>query len=68
MKYDGDYTEAGADYYDHRDRRNREHLIRHHQQALTRLGYQVTLIPPGDGQPPPDPGTPPATAAQDKAA
>ena len=68
MKHDGNYTEAGADYYDHRDRRNREHLIRHHQQALTRLGYQVTLIPPGDGRPPPDPGTPPATAAQDKAA
>jgi transposase len=68
MKHDGNYTEAGADYYDHRDRRNRDHLIRHHQQALTRLGYQVTLIPPGDGRPPPDPGTPPATAAQDKAA
>jgi hypothetical protein len=25
---------------------------RHHQQALARLGYQVTLIPPGDGTPP----------------
>jgi hypothetical protein len=23
------------------------------QQALARLGYQVTLIPPGDGSPPP---------------
>ena len=48
-----DYTEAGEDYYQQRDRRNREHLIRHHQQALTRLGYQVTLIPPGDATPPP---------------
>jgi transposase len=67
MKHDSDYTEAGADYYDHRDRRNHEHLARHHQQALARLGYQVTLIPPGDGRPPPDPGTPP-TAAQDGAA
>ena len=44
-----DYAEAGEDYYEQRDRRNREHLIRHHQQALARLGYQVTLIPPGDG-------------------
>jgi transposase len=68
MKHDGDYTEAGADYYDHRDRRNHEHMVRHHQQALARLGYQVTLIPPGDGSPPPDPGTPPATTAQDQAA
>ena len=24
----------------------------HHQEALSRLGYQVTLIPPGDGSPP----------------
>jgi transposase len=68
MKHDGDYTEAGADYYDHRDRRNHEHMVRHHQQALARLGYQVTLIPPGDGSPPPDPGAPPATTAQDQAA
>jgi transposase len=53
MRYDGDYHEAGADYYDRRDARNRDHLVRHHQQALARLGYQVTLIPPGDGSPPP---------------
>jgi len=53
MKYDGDYAEAGADYYDRRDARNHEHLVRHHQQALARLGYQVTLTPPGDGSPPP---------------
>jgi transposase len=53
MKHDEDYAEAGADYYDHRDARNHEHLVRHHQQALARLGYQVTLTPPGDGSPPP---------------
>jgi transposase len=53
MKYDSDYAEAGADYYDRRDARNHEHLVRHHQQALARLGYQVTLTPPGDGSPPP---------------
>ena len=48
-----DYAEAGEDYYEQRNRRDREHLIRHHQQALARLGCQVTLIPPGDGSPPP---------------
>ena len=53
MKYDGDYTEAGADYYDRRDARNHDHLVRHYQQALARLGYQVTITPPGDGSPPP---------------
>ena len=47
-----DYADAGEDYYDQRDQRNREHLIRHHQQALARLGCQVTLVPPGDGTPP----------------
>ena len=35
MKYDADYAEAGADYYDHRDARNHEHIVRHYQQALT---------------------------------
>jgi transposase len=53
MTYDSDYADAGADYYDRRDQRNHEHLVRHHQQALLRLGYQVTIIPPGDGSPPP---------------
>jgi len=48
-----DYADAGEDYYDQRDQRNREHLIRHHQQALARLGCQVTLVPPGDSSPPP---------------
>ena len=60
MRYDGDYAEAGADYYDRRDARNRDYLIRHYQQALTRLGYQVTLTPPGDGRPPPGTDTPSA--------
>ena len=53
MAHGQDYADAGEDYYDQRDQRNREHLIRHHQQALARLGCQVTLVPPGDGSPPP---------------
>jgi transposase len=51
-----DYIDAGVDYYDQRDRRNREHIVKHHQQALTRLGYQVTIQPidpPPGGAPPP---------------
>ena len=58
-----DYAEAGEDYYEQRDRRDREHLIRHHQQALARLGYQVTLIPPGDGSAALAPRPPPARAS-----
>ena len=53
-----DYAEAGEDYYEQRDRRDRGHLIRHHQQALARLGYQVTLIPPDDGSSPPSATSP----------
>jgi Transposase IS116/IS110/IS902 family len=49
----------GEDYYDQRDQRNRDHLIRHHQQALARFGCQVTLTPPGDGSPPPETASPP---------
>jgi transposase len=64
MKYDADYAEAGADYYDRRDARNHEHLVRHHQQALARLGYQVTLTAPDDGSPPPSTDTPPTAAGQ----
>jgi transposase len=60
MRYAGDYLDAGAGYYERRDQRNREHLARHHQQALARLGYQVTLTPPGDGSPPPTPATTPS--------
>jgi len=64
MKDDSDYAEAGAGYYDQRDQRNHEHLARHHQQAPLRLGYQVTLIPPGDANPPgPDSDTPQHPAA-----
>jgi transposase len=53
MKHDADYAEAGEDYYEQRDARNHDYLVRHHQHALARLGYQVTLTPPGDGKPPP---------------
>ena len=67
MRYDSDYADAGEDYYQQRDHRNREHLIRHHQQALARLGCQVTLIPPGDGTPPPGTDTPPAAASSQAA-
>src|SRR5205823_6365639 len=51
MSHDTGYTDAGADYYDRRDQRNREHLARHHQHALTRLGYQVTLTASDGGHP-----------------
>ena len=61
MTYDGDYADAGADYYERRDQRNREHLVRYHQHALARLGFQVTLATPGDGSPPPGTDPPPAT-------
>ncbi len=57
MKRGQDYADAGEDYYEQRDQRNRERLIRHHQQALVRLGYLVTLVPPGDGTPPPGDGS-----------
>jgi transposase len=53
MKRDQDYAEAGADYYQQRDQRNHEHLARHYQQALARLGYQITLTLKADGHPPP---------------
>ena len=61
MRYDGDYADTGTDYYEQRDQRNREHLVRYHQHALARLGYQVTLAEPGDDSPPPGPGSPPGT-------
>jgi transposase len=62
MAQQQDYAEAGEQYYEQRDQRNREHLIRHHQQALARLGCQVTLTGPGDGSPPPGTDTPPTPA------
>ncbi len=33
MRYDGDYIDAGTDYYERRDQRNHEHLVRYHQHA-----------------------------------
>jgi transposase len=60
LRYDGDYVDAGADYYEQRDQRNREHLIRHYQHALARLGYQVVPAAP-DPSPPPGQGAPPST-------
>ena len=53
MERGQDYADAGEDYYQQRDQRDREHVIRHHQQALARLGYQVTLIPPPTASNPP---------------
>ena len=53
MRHDTDYIDAGADYYERRDQRNREHLVRYHQNALARLGVEVITTPPGDGTPPP---------------
>jgi hypothetical protein len=53
MKHGHDYAEVGEDYYNQRDRRNQDHTARHHQQALARLAYHTTLVPPGDGGPPP---------------
>ncbi len=64
MTRNEDYAEAGEQYYEQRDHRNREHLIRHHQQALARLGYQVTLTGPGDGHPPPGTRTPTTAPGQ----
>ena len=55
MRYDADYIDAGTDYYERRDQRNREHLVRYHQNALARLGVEVIVTPPGDGTPPRDP-------------
>ena len=52
MRYDAGYTDAGTDYYERRDQRNREHLIRYHQNALARLGIPVTATSPRDGAPP----------------
>ena len=46
IRHDQDYAEAGEQYYEQRDQRNREHLVRHYQQALARLGYQVMLTGP----------------------
>ena len=59
MRYDADYIDADADYYERRDQRNREHLVRYHQNALARLGLHVTVTASGDGAPPsPTPDNP----------
>jgi len=63
MRYDSDYIDAGADYYERRDQRNREHLVRYHQNALARLGLQVIITQPGDGAPPPPSPPNPGQAA-----
>jgi transposase len=68
MSNDQDYAEDGADYYDQRARRDHQHLARRYQQALTRLGYQVTLTPPGDDPPHGPATTPPTTPAPHQAA
>jgi hypothetical protein len=52
MIHDANYSDVGADHYDRRDQRDRDHLARHHQHALTRLGYQATLTA-SDGRHPP---------------
>jgi transposase len=53
LRDDSGYIDAGAGYYERRDQRNRQHLVRYHQNALARLGLQVTITQPGDGAPPP---------------
>ena len=63
MRYDSDYIDAGADYYERRDQRNREHLVRYHQNALASLGLQVIITQPGDGAPPPSSPQNPGQAA-----
>ena len=68
MKDNSDYTEAGADFYDRRDQRNRDHLVKHHYQALTRLGYQVSLLTPDGDQPPPGGNTTGHPTGQEPAA
>ncbi|WP_214107281.1 IS110 family transposase [Acrocarpospora catenulata] len=42
-----DYREDGGDFYDRRQARQAQHLAERYQKTLERLGYQVTLIPPG---------------------
>jgi|SRR5271165_68315 len=63
MRYNSDYTNAGTGCYERRDQRNREHLVRYHQNALARLGLQVVLTQPGDGAPPPPTPDNPGQAA-----
>ena len=55
MKHDADYAEAGPTTTTSATSAI-SNLARHHQQALARLGYQVTLLPPADVSPPPATG------------
>ena len=64
MATGGTYAEQGEDFYERRQEHDRERIAARYQQALTRLGYQVSLTPAGDGSPPPDPGTPPTSHGQ----
>jgi transposase len=57
MARERDYAEDGEDFYDRRVARHREHLAVRYQQALQRLGYQVTLSPI-DTDPPTNPRRP----------
>ena len=59
----GPPIDVGTGYHERRDQRNREHLVRYHQNALARLGIQVTVTPPGDGTPPPQTPDNPGHAA-----
>ena len=58
MRYDAGYIDAGADYYERRDQRNREHLVRYHQNALARLGVEVATRCLDGAPPPPTPDNP----------
>jgi hypothetical protein len=46
MRYDAGYIDAGAGCYERREQRNREHLVRYHQNALAWLGVEVIVTPP----------------------
>jgi transposase len=53
MARDTVYEEQGDDFYERREHRNREHIAACHEQALQRLGYQVTLTPIAGHEPAP---------------
>ena len=58
MKNDQDYAEAGEDCYERLAQRSRGRIVQHHQQALARLGCQITLVPPEHDSPPPGTASP----------
>jgi 4'-phosphopantetheinyl transferase EntD len=53
MARDTACEEQGNDFHERREHRNREHIAARHQQALQRLGYQVTLARIAGHQPVP---------------